>query len=170
MKNGLVTRNKKVAFMECKMGESSGKYYRMSKFTEMSTEYNPNEYSRKYVDETGETTDVTGYSPSTSYAFDFYVENPVHKEIIDITENEKVGDDAIRNVITVDFSQEELSKDPQGAQYKATMRPYSVVPDGSGDDENTMTYTGSLKSKGEKKEVFVKSTDNWATLEIVERA
>ena len=60
----LVTRNKKVAFY--KVGD---KFLRMTGFTSMAKSANPKEYSRQYVDETGEITDVTGYSPSIEYTF-----------------------------------------------------------------------------------------------------
>ena len=68
----LVTREKKVAFMGC-VAESKITYNRMRHFTSLSRSSNPNEYSRKYVDEAGENTDVTGYAPSIAYAFDQYM-------------------------------------------------------------------------------------------------
>ena len=45
-------------------------FHRMRGFTEGSISKNPKEYSRQYIDEDGEQTDVVGYSPSMSYAFD----------------------------------------------------------------------------------------------------
>ena len=73
----LVQRSKKVAFY--KVGD---KYERMTGFTSMSKSSNPKEYSRQYVDEDGEVTDVTGYSPSIDYAFDQYENNAVHDDIV----------------------------------------------------------------------------------------
>ena len=69
---GLVIRSKKVAFMQCTSDKTAGTYTRMTKFTSMSRSANPNEYSRKYIDEDGQVTDVTGFSPSYAYAFDQY--------------------------------------------------------------------------------------------------
>lgn len=161
-KSKLVTREKKVAFLGCENGENVV-YNRMRHFTSMSKASNPNEYSRKYVDEAGENTDVTGYSPSISYGFDLYTNDPVHEEIVAITDGELVGDDAVREILLVDFTQQ-----GEGTEvYKAIKRKYAVVPDSDGDDENTYTYSGSFKSKSDKEEVEVTSADNWATCTIV---
>ena len=55
-------------------------FTRMKGFTELSGSKNPTEYSRQYVDEIFESTDVTGYSPSWSFAFDDYTEDAVLEE------------------------------------------------------------------------------------------
>ena len=144
-KKGLVTRDKKVAFMAV-AGATDETYTRMTKFTEMSKSSNANEYSRKYVDQPGEDSDVTGYSPSYSYAFDQYVGNAVH-------------DDIVKMIIVVDFTQPGTTD----GSYKAKKREYSVIPDSDGDDENTYTYSGDLKSKGVSTDVIVTSSDNWKT-------
>lgn len=157
-KKGLVTRDKKVAFMAV-AGATDGTYTRMTKFTEMSKSSNANEYSRKYVDQPGEDSDVTGYSPSYSYAFDQYVGNAVHDDIVKITDNELVGDEAVRVIVVVDFTQPGTTE----GQYKAKKREYSVIPDSDGDDENTYTYSGDLKSKGVSTDIVVSSTDGWKT-------
>ena len=65
----LVKRNKKVAFMNVST-TAIANFLRMTKFTEISKAKNAQEYSRTYVDEDGEVTDVTGYSEEISYAFD----------------------------------------------------------------------------------------------------
>ena len=83
----LVKRSDKIAFMNTGT-EEEPVWTRMTKFTEISTSKNPTEYSRTYVDEEGETTDVTGYSEEKSYAFDQYTENPVHEKIAKITDDE----------------------------------------------------------------------------------
>lgn len=161
-KTKLVTRDKKVAYFGCVNGENTI-YNRMRHFTSMSKSSNPNEYSRKYVDEAGENTDVTGYSPSISYGFDLYTNDAVHEEIIAITDGELVGDDAVRTILLVDFTKQGTSKN----SHKAIKRDYAVVPDSDGDDENTYTYSGNFKSKSDKTEVEVTSADNWATCTIV---
>lgn len=161
-KTKLVTRDKKVAYFGCVNGENTI-YNRMRHFTSMSKSSNPNEYSRKYVDEAGENTDVTGYSPSISYGFDLYTNDAVHEEIIAITDGELVGDDAVRTILLVDFTKQGTSEN----SHKAIKRDYAVVPDSDGDDENTYTYSGNFKSKSDKTEVEVTSADNWATCTIV---
>ena len=137
----LVTRNKKVAFMNVST-TGVANFLRMTKFTEVSKSKNPTEYSRTYVDEDGEVTDVTGYSEEISYAFDLHTGNLVHQKIVDITDNEKVGDDALVQILQVDFTKQ------VGEGYEARLRTYSVVPDTEGDSTDAYTYSGSFKKNG----------------------
>ena len=165
----LVKRNRKVAFLGVLNGETVA-YQRMQHFTEMGKSSNPDEYSRKYVDEDGEVTDITGYAPSISYAFDQYEGNKVHQELITITDGEIVGTDAVRTILLVDFTRAGKTE----GSYIAIKRDYAVVPDSDGDDENTYTYSGSFKSQGGKEEVEVTSNDDFketctiVTPEVVE--
>ena len=118
----LVKRSRKVAFMDVST-TSIANFLRMTKFTEISKSKNPTEYSRSYVDEDGEVTDVTGYSEEISYNFDLHVGNLVHEKLVDITDNEKTGADALVRILQVDFTK------PRGTGYEARLRTYSVVPD-----------------------------------------
>lgn len=158
----LVKRSRKVAFLGVK-DASTEKYTRMTKFTDFSRSSNPKEYSRQYVDEDAEVTDVTGFAPEIAYAFDYYAGNAVHKDIIDITDNEKTGDDAVRNIIIVDFTS---PVDGQSKQYNAKKRPYAIVPDSDGDSTDAYTYSGTLKNKGPFEDVVVTSADDWKTCTI----
>ena len=134
----LVTRNKKVAFMDVST-TSIANFLRMTKFTEISKSKNPTEYSRSYVDEDGEVTDVTGYSEEISYNFDLHVGNLVHEKLVDITDNEKTGADALVRILQVDFTK------PKGSGYEARLRTYSVVPDAEGDSTDAYTYSGAFR-------------------------
>lgn len=135
----LVTRNKKVAFY--KVGD---KFLRMTGFTAMSKSANPKEYARQYVDETGEITDVTGYSPSIEYTFDQYTNNEVHKDIAEITEDEKTGSDAVREIVIVDMTS---PVGENGNEFEARKRLFAIVAGTDGDNADTYSYTGTLKSK-----------------------
>lgn len=137
----LVTRNRKVAFMNVST-TAIANFLRMRKFTEISKSKNPTEYSRTYVDEDGEVTDVTGFSEEISYAFDLHTGNLVHEKIVDITDNEKTGDNALVQILQVDFTK------PVGEGYEARLRTYSVVPDTEGDSTDAYTYSGSFKKNG----------------------
>ena len=66
--SGIVARHKKVAFFGVVSGNTET-FTRMPKFTQLTTNKTPMEYSRQYVDEPFQETDVVGYSPSISYAF-----------------------------------------------------------------------------------------------------
>lgn len=134
----LVKRSRKVAFMNVST-TAIANFLRMTKFTEISKSKNPTEYSRTYVDEDGEVTDVTGYSEEISYNFDLHVGNLVHQKIVDITDNEKTGADALVQILQVDFTK------PVGDGYEARLRTYSVVPDSEGDSTDAYTYAGSFR-------------------------
>ena len=94
----LVPRSQKVLFygVPAASGDTIT-YHRMKGFTDVSTSKNAKEYTRQYVDELFEQTDVTGYSPSTSYGFDQYAGDPVHADIVKITDNELIGSNAVRS-------------------------------------------------------------------------
>lgn len=134
----LVKRSRKVAFMDVST-TSIPNFLRMKKFTEISKSKNPTEYSRTYVDEDGEITDVTGYSEEISYAFDLYSGNLVHEKIVKITDDELTGDDALVRILQVDFTK------PKGSGYEARLRTYSVVPDAEGDSTDAYTYSGAFR-------------------------
>ena len=134
----LVKRSRKVAFMNVST-TAIANYLRMTKFTEISKSKNPTEYSRTYVDEDGEVTDVTGYSEEISYNFDQHVGNLVHKKLADIADDEKTGANALVEILQVDLTE------PMGDGYKARLRTYSTVPDADGDSTDAYTYSGAFR-------------------------
>ena len=147
-------RNEKVAFFGMDSRDSS--FARMRGFTEFSINKNPIEYSRKYIDEQTERSDVVAYAPSISYSFDKFSDDFVHKELINISDNEMVGNDATRDILIVDFSTDEDVKD-------AICRNWTIIPDGEGKDPNAYTYSGTLKANGDIIFGTVVSTDGWQT-------
>ncbi len=142
----------KVAFMGV-----DGKYYRMTNFTEIATSKNPKEYTRQYVDEEFERDSVVGYSPSISYSFDYDNENPVHKLLKEIIDNELVGEEAVVEIIMADI------ENPNGTN-NAVSRRWSVIPDSEGQSLDAYTYSGSFKACGGKSMVTVISADGWQTI------
>ena len=136
-------------------------FQRMRKFTDISTSKNPVEYNRQYVDEEGEDSDVVGYSEELGYAFDQYSNNPVHEKIVDITDNELTGDDAVVEILTLDKSK------PNGEGFEARLRRYAVIPDSDGDSTDAYTYSGAFKKKGTFEKVVAKISDDGKTAEIV---
>lgn len=155
---GIMKRNSKVAFYGV-TGEEGTVYHRMSGFTEFATSKNPIEYSRQYVDEEMEVTDIVGYSPSISYSFDLFDDNPVHLDIAKISDNELVGADAVRQIIVVDV---------QASEKTAVMREFAVIPDSEGDNIDVYTYSGSFKVKGNKVFGTASSEDGWQTCTFTE--
>ena len=141
----LVKRSDKVSFLGCIDGETET-FNRMRGFTTLSGSKNPSEYSRRYVDEEFETTDVTGYSPSIDFGFDQYNGDLVHEEMVEILDGEKLGTEARRNIVTVDFSQ------PIGEEgsYKAVKREYAIIGDAEGDSMDAYTYGGTFRATGKR--------------------
>lgn len=157
MARTLVKRSDKVSFF----GNVSGgteTFNRMRGFTTMSGSKNPSEYSRQYVDEEFETTDVTGYSPSIEFGFDQYTEDPVHEEMVEILDGEKTGTDARRNIVTVDFSQ----PGETSGTYKATKREYAIIGDADGDSMDAYTYSGTFRATGKRIEGTASVDNNGA--------
>lgn len=152
-RKSIVARHKKVAFFGVIGSDGTEKFMRMPKFTALTQNKNPSEYSRQYVDEPFQQTDVTGYSPSISYAFDLHRNCEVQQDIASITDNELIGDDAVRNIVTVDID-----------EGTATKRPYAVIPTTEGDNINVYTHSGDFKCKGEMIRGTATSTDGWQTI------
>ncbi|MDY4976314.1 MAG: hypothetical protein SO147_05390 [Clostridia bacterium] len=145
MKGNIVQRAKKLAFYGVEGDNQSVVFHRMKGFTKLETEKNPSEYSRQYVDELFEETDVTGYSPAVNYEFDRYADDPVHQDIVALTDEEKVGDEAIRTLIMAD-----LAVPNEDGSYPAISRDFAVIPDSEGDGTDAYIYTGAFRAKGEK--------------------
>lgn len=158
----MIKRSEKLAFMEVKDGESSV-FKRMTGFTEFSISKNPKEYSRKYIDEDMERSEVVGYSPAISYKFDTDPENAVHQLLSAVADRELVGQDAECNIVVADLS----ALDENGAA-KAIMRKFSIIPNNEGDDKDTYTVSGSFKASGVKIFGTAKTSDEWQTITFLE--
>ncbi len=143
MNETLIKRSDKVSFMEVMDGETST-IQRMIGFTAMSNSKNPKEYTRQYVDEDFEQTDVTGYSPSIDCTLDQYKGNSVHDYIVGLIDNEKLGNDALVTIYTADKSQEGSTS----GTYKTSKRTYAVIGGSEGDSMDAYTYGFTLKTKG----------------------
>lgn len=159
----LVQRTGKLAFYRV---PNKDKYIRMEGFTELTNSKNPKEYSRQYVDEDFERTDVTGYASSISYAFDRYKGNAVLDDIIDITENEYIGEKMIREILVVDMT---TASTVDGIIWTASAkrRTYAVIPDTDGDTTDCMTYSGNFKARGWNTDCIVTSKNDWQTIDSI---
>ena len=158
----MIKRSEKVAFLSVGTGEAK-KYMRMTDFTELSISKNPQEYTRKYVDEDKERTSVTGYAVSMSYKFDYDPANEVHKTLCDIIDKELTGDAAVVSIVQVDLSS---PASDGGSSFNATMRNFTVVPASEGDDANTYTYGGAFKIYGDTVFGTATTKDEWQTAEF----
>ena len=152
----VLKRSDKVAFYGVPSGTGGEfTFHRMKGFTSLSTSKNAKEYSRQYVDEVFEQTDVVGYTPSISFNFDRVKGNAVHDDIISIYDGEKVGADAVRPIVIVDLS---------GAEATAVSRDFAVIAENEGDGTGAYTYSGTFKAKGNVVSGSVESDDEWQTI------
>ncbi|MBE7038383.1 MAG: hypothetical protein E7404_05740 [Ruminococcaceae bacterium] len=161
MSNKLLRRCNKIAFYSIKE-DAVTTYYRMRGFTDFTVSKNASEYSRKYVDESFEQSDVVGYSPSVSFSFDYIMDNKVHNDIAEISKKELVGDDIVRSIVIVDTT----SKDSNG-KYRAVKRDFSVIVDTEGNGTETYQISGNFKAKSMSVCGLVSTEDDFETCTFV---
>ena len=113
-------------------------------FTNLSESKNPKEYTRHYIHEKSERSDVTGYAPSLSYSCDAVKGDPVVDDIMYITDHELIGDKTHRIIVT--YYPNEGSADARPGY----ARVYAVVPDASQDGVDALIYTGTFKAVGDR--------------------
>lgn len=140
----MIKRSDKKLFYGVPNGDGEITFARAKYFTEASVSKNPGEYTRQYIDESEERTDVVRYSPSISYAFDEYKGDPVIEDIIKISDGELLGTDARRELVQVDFSS------PVDGGFKAVKRTFAVIADSEGGSADAYTYGGTFKAVSKK--------------------
>lgn len=148
----LVKRSDKLAFYGVPdVDEETITYHRMRGFTEGNTSKNPKEYTRQYVDEDAERSDLVGFSPAMSFAFDQFVGNPVHDDMVKLSNNEVLGTDAIRTLLVIDKTDATVTGTAPNEviTYGAKKRDYTVIPDAEGNSLDAYTYSGNFKSNGD---------------------
>ncbi|WP_314882545.1 phage tail tube protein [Filifactor alocis] len=149
----IIKRSDKVLFIDVK-----GTYKRLTGMTQASTSKNTKEYTRQYVDEAFERTDVVGMTTSIDFNLDAYKDNDAQKVIIDIINEEKVGTDAVVKFLLIDFTTGDES-----TGFAAVERSFAVVPNTEGGSLDAYTYEGTLKANGAPVKGKAKSTDKWVT-------
>lgn len=154
----IVQRSKRVAFMNVSITEESPKFERMTNFTTLTNSKNPKEYSRQYVDEDAERSDVVGYAPSIEFSYDRHTVTPVHDRLSEIHDKELLGNDTHVDIVSVDL----FSDDGKG-NCLATKRTYAVIPDTDGDGTDALIYSGNFKSVSEVETGYATSEDGWRT-------
>lgn len=156
-KKSIVQRSKRVAFMNVGTVDEP-KFERMTNFTSLTNSKNPKEYSRQYVDEDAERSDVVGYAPAKEFSYDRHTNTPVHEKLSRIHDMELLGDDTHVEIISVDLFAEDDQK-----RCLATKRTYAVIPDTDGDGTDALIYSGSFKSVSEIENGYATSEDGWKT-------
>ncbi len=159
----MIKRSEKLAFMAITTvsGQTTTTTFkRMTGFTELSVSKNPNEYSRKYVDEDMERKSVAFYSPTISYKYDEETDNDVHALLSQIADNELTGESAKVTILIVNLA---APTAPNASSFEAVKRDYYVIPDSEGDDENMYTRNGSFSVASENVFGTATTEDAWQT-------
>jgi len=164
--NDLTLRHEKVAFMAIKGADDAVTIRRMVGFTSMSNSRNPTEYTRKYVDEKNERTDITAINTSMGFAFDKFTGNDVHEYLAGIFDNELIGADAVVDIYVVDFTKPTATGE-NVTTFECAHRPFTVVPSSDGDDANTYTYSGDFRSNGDRVKGVATVVDDGLTITFV---
>lgn len=141
----LVLRHQWESYMQCGTGDTATYKLIGEGFTTFPEKKNPKKYTRKYVNYATERSDVISYAPNIAYSCDVITNEPVVAEIVRITDNELVGTDTHRNIVSVN-----LWEKTEDGKYTAYMRTFSVVPDGKGDGTDAMVYTGTMESASDQ--------------------
>lgn len=156
----LIKRSKRVSFLN--VGTTAEpKFIRMQGFSSMSESKSAKEYSRQYVDEDTERSDVVGYATQIGYSFDRHSPYSVHEKLAEITDNEYTGSDATVEIVTVDLFTD-------GDAKVARKRAYSVIPDTTGDGTDALIYSGNFRAAGEAVLGTATSADKWQTVTFTE--
>lgn len=158
--NKIIKRSQKLSFMK----GTAETFNRLKGFTALSTSKNPKEYTRQYVDEEHEATDVVGISTSIEFNFDQMEANEVHEQLVSIIDEEKIGADAVVTLLTVDLSKTGTGLD----SFVARKREFVVVPGTQGDKMEAYSYGGTFKVKGTTVKGEATTTDGWKTATFTE--
>ena len=116
-------------------------------FTSLTEAKNPKEYSRQYIHEYTERTDVVGYAPTLTYSVDAHTNNPVIAKIQKVTDEELTGSDAQVNIVSVNTF--DTTGSGNSATCAAFRRKYAIIPDGKGDGTDALIYTGAFRAVGD---------------------
>lgn len=140
----LISRAEFLSFMNISKDAATQNFELMGEgFTELAEEKNPKEYSRQYVHEKTERTDVVGYATSISYSIDAYSNNNVIARISEVHDKELIGTDAQVDIVNVN-----TFEGTQGA-YKAYKRRYAIIPSSKGSGVEALVYAGTFKAVGD---------------------
>lgn len=141
----LITRDQWRAYMNTSNSEVVEYNLIGEGFTSFSESKNPKEYSRQYVHEKTERSDVVGFAPSIAYSADMHSGDPCVERVAKAHDEEQIGNDAHVEIVAVNL----WEKGSDDGVYVAYKRNYSIIPDTKGDGTEALIYSGNLKAVGE---------------------
>ena len=146
--NHLVMRNAYLAFMNVEENPDMPGQYRLvgEGFRKLSQVKEPSEYTRRFVNESTDTTDIIKYNAEIAYEIDVFSDDPCVRRIVHITDGERRGQKARTDIITL------FTEDVVALPYvcKASKRRYAIVPDRIGDDISVLQTSGKMVALDEK--------------------
>ena len=146
--NHLLMRNAYLAFMNIEEDEDlPGRYSLVGEgFKKLSQVKEPTEYTRRFVNESTDTTDIIKYNAEIAYEIDVFSGDPCVQRIVNITDEERRGKKARTDIITL-FT-EDIVAPPFVC--KATKRKYTIIPDRIADDVSVLQATGKMVAMNDK--------------------
>ena len=114
-------------------------------FTDFTENKNPREYSRRYIHESTERTDLVGFAPSVTYAFDVCDTDCVQEHLLKMTMEEMVGADAQVTVVTAFL----YRPGKREGCVCAVRRSYTVCPARLGSGTDALICSGTMKACSE---------------------
>lgn len=160
----LITRDQWRAFMNTGTADKAAYSLIGEGFTSFSEAKNPKEYSRQYVHEKTERSDVVGFAPSIAYSADMYSGDPCVERVAKAHDEEQIGNDAHVDIVAVNM----WEKGTTEGTYIAYQRTYSIIPDTKGDGTEALIYSGNLKAVGESVKGSFNTKDNTFTPDATE--
>ena len=141
--NKIAMRSQVHGYMNMGTDESE-KWERLRKGWKKFSE-NPNAQTEsvQYIDSDSETTDTVSYSNQISFECDLMYTEDTIKKVYDIAKQEKVGDEALVDILTVDAFEEAA-----GNRVVTAYRRKSSVAVSSLDGTKKMTMSGNLNAYG----------------------
>ena len=136
-------------FMETESG-----FEKLEGFSELGFESGAQSYVRKYFSAREKAVDIAESLPVIKYKFDRLKNNAVHQEIVKITDDRLVGEDAVKCFVFVDFS------DESEGMYSATKQCFAVKGIKRDSGQGYFEYSGNLIAKKDvEKGCFVLNKD-----------
>lgn len=128
-------------FMNTKQG-----FKRLVGFSKFEFDSGAQSYIRQYFSGNEKSVDIAGSIPVISYVFDRMINNSVHGELAEIAEFCFAGDEAVKEFIFVDFSEDGKNRFP------ALKQSFAVKARGKNTQDAFLSYSGNLigRKKPEK--------------------
>lgn len=124
-------------------------------FSKFKEEKNTSILKRRFFHESDSRVLNKGYSSSIEYDFDIYSDSLAAERLREICDNEMMFEEGKVEVLCVDYFRPTDTPDV----YYANVRRYSVIPEISGGEGDSLRYAGKLWADGNMiPGVFVRST------------